>query len=504
MALPFSEDFTGTNGDSWDATNWPTTSSEGTVNTDIDIQSNQGHFKAGTAQDDFVSMNASSDTSVVDSEGSIYIDPGATGSGNEWLYICLRSTGEQVASNAGRPATAYYFRFLVNGSSTQSILYRRLSNSEQQLDGDILAGHSNADRNAGEPFWLKWEIEDDASVSGDTDIRWKIWDADDSEPASWESYTDANPGALYDTAGILQLVARNYSTGGNVEAHVDDISFDILGGTAGQTISIGQVTETDTAQTITPDKPITEAVGQSTETDTAQTVTPLKPITTAVGQATETDSAQAVTADKPQTVAVGQTTETDSAQAIAAVKPGGAAVGQAEETDSALAITVVKPVSVAIGQVTETDTAQAISPVSAGQFVSVGQAEETDTAQAMSVVLPVVQFVNVAYETDVAQPITVIAIGIPSAYDANEISKLCRVYRLPTSNRIVFVTSLGRGAHEGVRDWDVVSPLMRVNNDQIQEAKEYTESIALANKTEATSVIYAAVEAAVSGIYPAE
>jgi len=253
-AVVFTESFTGSDDDAWNSTRWPTISSEGTVTNDVSIQSNQGHMEAGTAQNDFTSANAASITSLQDSKGLIKIIPGATGTGNEWLYVCLRSTGEQVAANAGRPATAYYFRFMVNGVSTQSILYRRLSNNEQQLDGDILAGHSDANRNAGETFWLRWEIEDDASVVGDTDIRWRIWDVDDTEPTGWESYTDGSPGALYGASGIFQLVGRNYSTGGTFAVEVDDIEITDPDATGAQDMTPGlaQQLVTSFAPTVTP------------------------------------------------------------------------------------------------------------------------------------------------------------------------------------------------------------------------------------------------------------
>lgn len=426
LSLPFTDDFTGTNGDPWDSTKWPTQGGASTVTDAVDIQNNEGRLYAGTSQGgSWAAATAASITSLTDSTGEMRIIPSTTGGNTEWLYVCIRSSGEQQSAQDGRPATTYYFRFLVNGASTQSYLLRRLSNSEATLDSDILG--TNASRNAAEPFYLKWEIEDDASVSGDTDIRYKMWDADGTEPGGWETLTDGSPGALYGTAGVFQLVGRNYTSTAYVDVQVDDVSINALGGA--QTIAIGQATETDTSQAITVIAPKTVAFGQSTETDTAQAITVVKPVSVSIGQATETELAQAVTAYKPQTVAVGQVTEADSALAVTAYKPITLAFGQSTETDSAQTITPTKSIFVSVGQVTETDEAQAVTAykpqfVALGQvteadsalavtpdkpqFVAIGQTTETDSAQVVSPIKPTGTLIGQASESDSAQAITVV------------------------------------------------------------------------------------------------
>lgn len=200
-------------------------------------------------------------------------------------------------------------------------------------------------------------------------------------------------------------------------------------GTSG--IAVAQVTETDTAQTITASQ--AREVGQVTETGTAQAIT--YSATAPLTQVVETDTAQpfsALTPEAPRqrraprallspyageapvvlrlrgvpavlrlaapiTVAVAQVTETDTAQPITGSQAR--AVDQVTETDSAQAITAQRVL--AVGQVTETDTAQEI----AGQHVgAVTQVTETDTAQTIGALqaLSAAQVI----ETDAAQSIT--------------------------------------------------------------------------------------------------
>jgi hypothetical protein len=83
---------------------------------------------------------------------------------------------------------------------------------------------------------------------------------------------------------------------------------------AGQTVAVGQVTETDLAQPVAW-APKRRLVGQASETDLAQPITPVTAQIIAVGQASETDLAQPVGAIKTLISAgtvVGSTAETAS------------------------------------------------------------------------------------------------------------------------------------------------------------------------------------------------
>jgi hypothetical protein len=128
--------------------------------------------------------------------------------------------------------------------------------------------------------------------------------------------------------------------------------------------------------------------------------------TIAVGQVTETDVAQAVTW-APKRRMVGQVVETDLAQAIARIKS--VAVSQALETDIAQAISARKTAT--IGQVLETDVAFGL--VLPAQIIAVGQVVETDIAQPIAWA-PKRRLVGQVFETDIAQPITPISGAVPS------------------------------------------------------------------------------------------
>lgn len=168
---------------------------------------------------------------------------------------------------------------------------------------------------------------------------------------------------------------------------------------SGQTVVIGQVTETDTAGTMGRLKAST--VGQVSETDTAGAVGRLKAL--AIGQASETDTANAI--GRLKTATIGQATETDTAGVIGSLKTN--AVGQVTEADAAGAMARLKILG--IGQVSETDTAQAVNRL---KTLAVGQAVEVDTAQALSRLKT--QTIGQASETDTAQAVSgrkVVAIG---------------------------------------------------------------------------------------------
>ena len=165
----------------------------------------------------------------------------------------------------------------------------------------------------------------------------------------------------------------------------------IITPTQGTTISIAQVAEIDAAQIIGVSVgAVTIAVGQASENDTAQIIVPaLGVVTVTVGQATEADVAQVIGVQVGVvTISVVQTSEADAAQSITVVTGTGVvAVNQAAETDSAQAIAAVAgAITISVAQVSETDSAQAVAPVLGALTVAVGQVIEVDSAQTISVV----------------------------------------------------------------------------------------------------------------------
>jgi hypothetical protein len=201
---------------------------------------------------------------------------------------------------------------------------------------------------------------------------------------------------------------------------------DATGG-GGQTIAVGQVTETDVAQPISW-APKNRFVNLATETDLAQAVTRRK--TLAIGQASETDAAQPVVATKRKALgqtsetdlaqavahekarALGQATETDLAQAVAVVSSNVVAVGQASETDLAQPVGRLK--AKVLGQATETDSAQTVTPIAGTIVIGIGQATETDAAQAV-LWAPKIRIIGQAAEADSALAVTPIIVGAGGA-----------------------------------------------------------------------------------------
>lgn len=234
-----------------------------------------------------------------------------------------------------------------------------------------------------------------------------FWDHEDFAPGGMGNYQIGGSGTITHDFNNGSNLGTNRATAG---VHVIAAS--------GQTVSVNQVTETDTAQAITRKK--IKGIGQITETDSAQAITRVK--TLGVGQVSETDAAQTLTALKQK--GIGQTSELDTAQAIAWA-PKNRLVNQVSETDSAQTINRLK--TRAIAQVEETDTAQALNriktkainqveetdlaqPVSrSGITVLLGQVTETDLAQAIA--YQVRRLVNMVVETDLAQAISVIGGG---------------------------------------------------------------------------------------------
>ncbi len=184
-------------------------------------------------------------------------------------------------------------------------------------------------------------------------------------------------------------------------------------------ISVGQVSETDAAQTITPSQASNVAVVQVVETNLAQTISlVLAPRVITVGQVTETDLAQVITVRSSNSVSLGQVAETDLAQTITVtLAPRIVGVGQVTETDLSQAITAQQGSIIAVVQVTETDLSQTVTPSLGALIIAVGQATETDLSQAIAASQGNTIIVGQVTETDSLQDITPL-IGCPSAGSA--------------------------------------------------------------------------------------
>jgi hypothetical protein len=241
-SLPFTDDWTGDNDDPWNSDKWPTITWEGTVDEIADIQSNEGRMKVGVALDDYVSANADSITDIQDAEVLLHVDPSnAVESDNQYFYVCLRSTGEQQSGGAGgRPETAYYLRLECGDNNANESganrVYARKANSE----GSNILEITSADRVAGEPFWIRFQVIDNGS---DVDVKVKIWDDSGGEPGAWSGeVTDTSPGILHGASGILQLVSRDRTNSASMDVRLDDIWYNNAG--APELEGSGAITET--------------------------------------------------------------------------------------------------------------------------------------------------------------------------------------------------------------------------------------------------------------------
>lgn len=159
----------------------------------------------------------------------------------------------------------------------------------------------------------------------------------------------------------------------------------------GQTITVGQASESDTAQALGKAK--AQVFAQALETDTAQALGRLK--TLALLQSSESDAAQGM-AWSPKNRLVGQASESEVAQAFTSAKAR--AVEQALENDLAQGVTFTR--AVAVGQASESDAASVFASAKAR---AVAQALEADSAGVMSLALVVV--IVQALEADAAQGI---------------------------------------------------------------------------------------------------
>ncbi|MGH8573430.1 MAG: hypothetical protein ACREX8_12770, partial [Gammaproteobacteria bacterium] len=155
----------------------------------------------------------------------------------------------------------------------------------------------------------------------------------------------------------------------------------------GQDIAVGQASETEASNAITPAKAL--PVGQAAAADSGGAVTPVK--SRAIGQASETSSAGAVVPVKVRVV--DQAAEADAANGVTPAKS--LTVGQAVETDTAALIvpgigvaveadaagSIVGGKSVVVGQAAEADSAGTVAP---SKSLALQQATEADAAGAVT------------------------------------------------------------------------------------------------------------------------
>lgn len=193
-------------------------------------------------------------------------------------------------------------------------------------------------------------------------------DADYTQDASSIHATNRNTATAQNVryGSSYRAIAANGNYGGDTftsdtSGSIISLHVEVLAEATEQTVTLDQVTETDTAQSLTVVDPILVGVSQVSETDTAQSLTVIDPKLITLDQVSETDTAQTLTVSVTDVVALAQVTETETAQSLTVVDPILGQVAQVTETDTARGLTVVDPAIIALAQVTETDTAQAFT-----------------------------------------------------------------------------------------------------------------------------------------------
>lgn len=189
---------------------------------------------------------------------------------------------------------------------------------------------------------------------------------------------------------------------------------------------LGLPSESDISQSFAKRK--IKSIGQPIETDAAQSITSF--LAHVMNQTVETDISQTFVGRKVR--ALGQSSETNTSQTFRRIKTR--VLGQPSETDTAQFVKVPLRVNI----ITETDTAQSILRI---KRKTLGQPAETDTTQPLS--HRKLRLMNICVETDISQGITRIhrrTLGEPSETNS---SRAMRVGHAATINT-AFETDLAR------------------------------------------------------------
>ena len=305
--------------------------------------------------------------------------------GHSMFAYLYDSSGNLLAQSAERTdisATAGYHTFTFSGSPS-------LANATDYI---ICVGADSA--NTAEQWWEGSDVTEN-TFPGRTTAGF---------PAFTDATTPPDPATFSVDASRFFIMYATYTVAAS-----------------GQTIAIGQISETELAQPLTPLK--TVIAGQVSETNLAQALAPAKQVP--ILQVTETDLAQAIS--MLQGIGINQVIEADAAFAFAARKLIG--MGQVEETTEAATVPGLKTVQ--MGQVSESNLAQGLQLVAGSQ---INQVVETNTAQPMGVrrvvslalvaesdqafalsLLKAVEIGSVT-ETDLAQSIGVVGGAMPAGY----------------------------------------------------------------------------------------
>jgi hypothetical protein len=134
--------------------------------------------------------------------------------------------------------------------------------------------------------------------------------------------------------------------------------------------ALGQVSEIETALTISPRK--TTSINLVIETETARAVTTIK--VKSIGLTVETESSRSTTVKK--VVTLGLVTETETARTIVTAASGTAPIAQVVETETARSISLRKTETIGLTVETESSRSTTVKKI-----VTLGLVTETETAR---------------------------------------------------------------------------------------------------------------------------
>lgn len=324
MAAVFTEAFTGTNGDAWNATRWPTVSG-GTGGT-VDIQSNKGRMQTGTVQWDL--CQAIPQDVIPDDFGATgsFTITSATETYPFLIYRC-NATGND------------YFQLTWLAPSDVVAIERRDNFVPTTMDSAALA--------VADGDTIHWRL----LVVG-SDHKLRCWLNGASEPGTWTlEFTDS-------TYATQNLAIFGVINGGTTSRRIDwdNVTIDDLNATA--TPSVVSAAATTPAPSVTAGASSAPSVVSTSAALPAPTVAAgatSAPSVVAVSAATPSPSVAAGAASSPASVAVSVATPAPSVAAGASAAPSTVAVAvtvpspsvsvqtSVEVTPSAVAVAVTVP-----------------------------------------------------------------------------------------------------------------------------------------------------------------
>lgn len=194
----FSDDFTGTDDDSWDSTKWTTSTSSGTA----DIQGNEGRLQFSGSSNARAAVVANHPDQS-DMEILFKARMAQTGTRGRF-HAALRHDGQWVDSGANFfiPNNGYGVRRDTDNNAVSLFEY-------SAGVGSLLGSFAGPDRT--NDFWVRFR------VTG-TEQKVKMWVDGASEPGSWDlEVTDS----VHSSGGSGLIFARE---GGSFEMYIDDLT----------------------------------------------------------------------------------------------------------------------------------------------------------------------------------------------------------------------------------------------------------------------------------------